>query len=338
MKRRLEVRGTVNDITIYDDFAHHPTAIETTIAGLRSKVKDARILAVLEPRSNTMKMGVMKEALAGSLAEADLVFCYTKGLGWDAARALTSLGAKSACFDDLGKLRDAIAAACRPGDHVLVMSNGGFGGIHTLLLEALKGASRFDPEAFRDEAVHRAALPHRIAQAAVHGPCLQRVGVQSWSTLFSVASLRSYPLKQHPSPSADRRMVRTGGSLFSNQPHCTGSSVAATGDPTGKASPVPPSAIARVTSCPPAARERPRRPRIARTIHFLIIELLLIVVPVESGTSRAYRFAIAVPQTGIAESRRRQRRRPLERPAAAVFCAPCGRRAQYRGRPLPPTS
>ena len=139
VKRRLEVRGTVNDITIYDDFAHHPTAIETTIAGLRSKVKDGRILAVLEPRSNTMKMGVMKEALAGSLAEADLVFCYTNGLGWDAAPVLTSLGAKSACFSDLGKLKDAIAAACRPGDHVLVMSNGGFGGIHTLLLEALKG-------------------------------------------------------------------------------------------------------------------------------------------------------------------------------------------------------
>ncbi len=84
VKRRLEVRGTVNGITVYDDFAHHPTAIETTIAGLRSKVRGARILAVLEPRSNTMKMGVMKDALAGSLAGADLVFCYTNGLGWDA--------------------------------------------------------------------------------------------------------------------------------------------------------------------------------------------------------------------------------------------------------------
>ena len=84
VKRRLELRGTVNGITVYDDFAHHPTAIETTIAGLRSKVRNARILAVLEPRSNTMKMGVMKDALAGSLAGADLVFCYTKDLGWDA--------------------------------------------------------------------------------------------------------------------------------------------------------------------------------------------------------------------------------------------------------------
>jgi len=137
VKRRLEVRGTVNDITIYDDFAHHPTAIETTIAGLRSKVNGARILAVLEPRSNTMKMGVMKDALAGSLAGADLVFCYTNGLGWDAGPVLAPLGASSACFDDLGKLTEAIVAASRPGDHVLVMSNGGFGGIHAKLLELL---------------------------------------------------------------------------------------------------------------------------------------------------------------------------------------------------------
>jgi UDP-N-acetylmuramate: L-alanyl-gamma-D-glutamyl-meso-diaminopimelate ligase len=137
VKRRLEVRGTVNDITIYDDFAHHPTAIETTIAGLRSKVNGARILAVLEPRSNTMKMGVMKDALAGSLAGADLVFCYTNGLGWDAALVLAPLGASSACFDDLGRLTEAIVAASRPGDHVLVMSNGGFGGIHAKLLELL---------------------------------------------------------------------------------------------------------------------------------------------------------------------------------------------------------
>jgi UDP-N-acetylmuramate: L-alanyl-gamma-D-glutamyl-meso-diaminopimelate ligase len=137
VKRRLEVRGTVNDITLYDDFAHHPTAIETTIAGLRSKVNGSRILAVLEPRSNTMKMGVMKDALAGSLAGADLVFCYTHGLGWDAAPVLAPLGAKSACFDDLAKLTEAIAAASRPGDHVLVMSNGSFGGIHTMLLQAL---------------------------------------------------------------------------------------------------------------------------------------------------------------------------------------------------------
>jgi UDP-N-acetylmuramate: L-alanyl-gamma-D-glutamyl-meso-diaminopimelate ligase len=133
----MEVRGTVGAVTVYDDFAHHPTAIETTICGLRQKVGDARILAVLEPRSNTMKMGVMKERLAASLTGADLVFCYTNGLGWDAAAALAPLGAKSECFDDFGAIIEAIAAAAKPGDHVLVMSNGSFGGIHGRLLAAL---------------------------------------------------------------------------------------------------------------------------------------------------------------------------------------------------------
>jgi UDP-N-acetylmuramate: L-alanyl-gamma-D-glutamyl-meso-diaminopimelate ligase len=142
VKRRLEVCGTANRITVYDDFAHHPTAIETTIAGLRSKVRGARILAVLEPRSNTMKMGVMKDALAGSLAGADLVFCYTNGLGWDAQPVLASLGAKSKCFDDLGLLVGAVVAESHAGDHILVMSNGGFGGVHAKILEALKSTSK----------------------------------------------------------------------------------------------------------------------------------------------------------------------------------------------------
>ena len=84
VKRRMEVRGTVNGITVYDDFAHHPTAIDTTVAGLRRKVGKARILAVLEPRSNTMKLGVMKDALPDSLKDADLTFCYAGNLGWDA--------------------------------------------------------------------------------------------------------------------------------------------------------------------------------------------------------------------------------------------------------------
>jgi len=137
VRRRMEVRGSARGVTVYDDFAHHPTAIETTISGLRRKVGRARILAVLEPRSNTMKMGAMKSLLAASLAGADLVFCYTDGLGWDAARALQPLGRKSACFGDIPALVQAIAAAANPGDHVLVMSNGGFGGIHGKLLEAL---------------------------------------------------------------------------------------------------------------------------------------------------------------------------------------------------------
>ena len=137
VRRRMEVRGTVRGVTVYDDFAHHPTAIDTTIAGLRRKVGAARILAVIEPRSNTMKLGVMKAALPGSLRDADLVFCYGGGLGWDAAGALAPLGAKAAVHDDLETMTAAIAAAARDGDHVLVMSNGGFGGIHGRLLERL---------------------------------------------------------------------------------------------------------------------------------------------------------------------------------------------------------
>ncbi|MDP3481907.1 MAG: UDP-N-acetylmuramate:L-alanyl-gamma-D-glutamyl-meso-diaminopimelate ligase [Sulfuricella sp.] len=137
VKRRMEVRGVVNGITVYDDFAHHPTAIATTVAGLRQNVGEARILAVLEPRSNTMKLGVMKDALPGSLKDADRVYCYGANLGWDAAAALAPLGDKAQTFDDLDGLVAAVTAVARPGDHVLVMSNGGFGGVHDKLLAAL---------------------------------------------------------------------------------------------------------------------------------------------------------------------------------------------------------
>jgi len=137
VKRRMEVRGTVNGITVYDDFAHHPTAIDTTIAGLRRKIGRSRILAVLEPRSNTMKLGVMKEALPGSLKEADLVFCYAGNLGWDARDALSPLGSRAVVEDDLGALVERIAVTTQSGDHILVMSNGGFGGIHEKLLHRL---------------------------------------------------------------------------------------------------------------------------------------------------------------------------------------------------------
>ena len=139
VKRRMEVRGTVRDITVLDDFAHHPTAIATTVAGLRHKLGkgSGRILAVLEPRSNTMKLGVMKDRLAGSLVDADLVFCYSRDLGWDAGAALASLGERAVVLDELDGLVARIAAAARPGDQVLVMSNGGFGGIHQKLLTAL---------------------------------------------------------------------------------------------------------------------------------------------------------------------------------------------------------
>lgn len=143
VKRRMELRGTVNGIDLYDDFAHHPTAIATTLAGLRQKVGAGRILAVLEPRSNTMKLGAMKSALAPSLAAADQVFGYgvqgggKDALGWDLAAALTPLGAKAAAFHDLATLVQAVAQAARTGDHILVMSNGSFGGVHQKILNAL---------------------------------------------------------------------------------------------------------------------------------------------------------------------------------------------------------
>lgn len=137
VKRRMEVKGVAGGVTVYDDFAHHPTAIATTLAGLRAKVGAARILAVLEPRSNTMKLGTMKAELPGSLADADQVFCYGANLGWDAAEALAPLGAQAQTFDQLDALVAAVRQAARAGDHVLVMSNGGFGGVHGKLLAAL---------------------------------------------------------------------------------------------------------------------------------------------------------------------------------------------------------
>jgi UDP-N-acetylmuramate: L-alanyl-gamma-D-glutamyl-meso-diaminopimelate ligase len=137
VRRRMELRGTVRDIAVYDDFAHHPTAIATTVGGLRHRVGGARILAVLEPRSNTMKLGVMKAQLPGSLHDADRVYCYAGGLGWDAAESLAPLGDRAETFTDLGALVEAVASEARPGDHILVMSNGGFGGVHGRLLERI---------------------------------------------------------------------------------------------------------------------------------------------------------------------------------------------------------
>ncbi|MCA1924781.1 MAG: UDP-N-acetylmuramate:L-alanyl-gamma-D-glutamyl-meso-diaminopimelate ligase [Thiobacillus sp.] len=137
VKRRMEVRGSVHGITVYDDFAHHPTAIAATVEGLRRKVGGARILAVLEPRSNTMKLGVMKAQLPDSLTQADQVYCLGAHLGWDAAEALAPLGDKARVFDQLETLVAQLVKDARPGDHVLMMSNGGFGGIHARLLDAL---------------------------------------------------------------------------------------------------------------------------------------------------------------------------------------------------------
>ncbi len=138
VRRRMEVRGTVRGITVYDDFAHHPTAIRTTVDGLRRKVGTARILAVFEPRSNTMKLGTMKAQLPWSLEQADLSFCHSGGLGWDAVGAMAPMGSRAQVADTIDGVLAQVVAAARPGDHVLCMSNGGFGGIHARLLQALQ--------------------------------------------------------------------------------------------------------------------------------------------------------------------------------------------------------
>jgi len=140
VKRRMEVRGTVAGVTVYDDFAHHPTAIRTTLDGLRRQVGQARILAIFEPRSNTMKLGTMKSQLPWSLEQADLSFCHSGGLDWDAPAALAEMGAKAQVASTIDDLVKQVVAAAKPGDHLLCMSNGGFGGIHDKLLKALKTA------------------------------------------------------------------------------------------------------------------------------------------------------------------------------------------------------
>ena len=140
VKRRMEIRGVVDGVTVYDDFAHHPTAIETTVAGLRARVGGARIIAVLEPRSNTMKLGVHREQIATALAAADKAwFLNAPSLGWDLKAAMRGLGDRADFASDVDALVDGLAAAVRPGDHVLIMSIGGFGGLHEKLLARLRG-------------------------------------------------------------------------------------------------------------------------------------------------------------------------------------------------------
>ena len=139
VKRRMEVRGSIAGITVYDDFAHHPTAIRTTLDGLRRQIgKDQRILAIFEPRSNTMKLGTMKSQLPWSLEQADLSFCHSGGLDWDAHAALASMGNKAQVAANIDELVSQVMAQARKGDHLLCMSNGGFGGVHDRLLKALQ--------------------------------------------------------------------------------------------------------------------------------------------------------------------------------------------------------
>ncbi|UOB06358.1 UDP-N-acetylmuramate:L-alanyl-gamma-D-glutamyl-meso-diaminopimelate ligase [[Acidovorax] ebreus] len=142
VKRRMELRGMVRGIAVYDDFAHHPTALRTTLDGLRRRVGPksegrGRILAVFEPRSNTMKLGTMKAQLPWALEPADLAFCHTAGLDWDAAAALAPMGARAQTAGDLPTLVGQIRAAVQPGDHIVCMSNGSFGGVHAQLLAEL---------------------------------------------------------------------------------------------------------------------------------------------------------------------------------------------------------
>ncbi|MFM2056713.1 MAG: hypothetical protein RLY71_1098 [Pseudomonadota bacterium] len=137
VRRRLELRGEAGGVKVYDDFAHHPTAIRTTVNGLRRRVGLDRIIAVFEPRSNTMKLGTMKSQLPWALEEADLSICHAGGLDWDAREALLPLGEQARVCDTIEQTVAAVRRAAAPGDHVLVMSNGSFGGIHAQLLDAL---------------------------------------------------------------------------------------------------------------------------------------------------------------------------------------------------------
>lgn len=147
VKRRMELRGTEAGVRVYDDFAHHPTAIATTLEGARALMQQeaqrsgrpvGRLLAVFEPRSNTMKMGTLAQALPESFNAADAVFCYTAGITWNVQDTLGSLGARLHSTADLSALVQTLATQAQEGDWILAMSNGAFGGIHAQLLEALR--------------------------------------------------------------------------------------------------------------------------------------------------------------------------------------------------------
>ena len=139
VKRRLELRGELGGVKVYDDFAHHPTAIAATVSALKQRIAPGeRVIAVFEPRSNTMKLGAMRARLAESLLDADRVYSYSGGLGWSVAEALQALGNRAEDFADIDALATAVVNQAKPGDHILIMSNGGFGGVHQRILNQLK--------------------------------------------------------------------------------------------------------------------------------------------------------------------------------------------------------
>jgi UDP-N-acetylmuramate: L-alanyl-gamma-D-glutamyl-meso-diaminopimelate ligase len=145
VRRRLEKRGVVRGVTVYDDFAHHPTAIRTTVDGLRRQVGAQRIIAVFEPRSNTMKLGTMKSQLPWSLEQTDRAICHSGGLDWSASEALAPMGAKAVVAASVEEAVREVVAVAQSGDHVLCMSNGGFGGIHQKILSALASGADSAP-------------------------------------------------------------------------------------------------------------------------------------------------------------------------------------------------
>ncbi len=139
VKRRLEQLAVINGVTVYDDFAHHPTAIMATLAGLRQNVGNKRIIAIMEPRSNTMRQGVHQDTLASSLAKADHSLLFQpEGLAWDLVTSTKSLGEKCQVFNDVDSVIAAAVKLAEADDHIVIMSNGGFEGIHQKLISRLQ--------------------------------------------------------------------------------------------------------------------------------------------------------------------------------------------------------
>ena len=142
VKRRLEIKGTAKDIIVYDDFAHHPTAIATTLAGLRAKIGKARLIAILEFGSYTMRTGTHKDRIREALDDADFVICKSTDTDWGLKNILSSFKQPTAMYEDVDILVKSVVPQLHAGDHVVIMSNSGFGGIHKKLIDAINSGSR----------------------------------------------------------------------------------------------------------------------------------------------------------------------------------------------------